>query len=98
MLSPMQHRGRAGHRLVVAHGKQPVDRWSLPTDRPFSIGRTRNSGSQPADVNLWPDHHVSREHARIWYASGAWWLEGVGSTHGTVVGGQSLAARSPVAL
>src|SRR4051794_3780869 len=98
MLSPTHHRSRAGYHLVLAHGKQPIDRWSLPTDRPFAIGRAGDSETPPPDVVLWPDRRVSARHAQIWYASGAWWIEDVKSKNGTIVDGHPLAPHSPIAL
>jgi hypothetical protein len=95
----MDQRGRTGYHLVVAHGKNPDAHWSLPTDdRRFLIGRAGHETTDPTFANLFPDHRVSREHAQIWYASGVWWIEDVGSTYGTVVDGHELAPRCPVRL
>ena len=79
----------AGYQLALAHGEQPTDRWPLATDRPNAIGRSAPS-SAPPDVDLWPDRHASREHARIWHADHLWWIEDAGSKHGTRLDGRSL--------
>lgn len=89
--------GSAGAWLAVAHGEQATDRWPLPTDRPVRIGRGA-AGAVAPDVDLWPDRHVSREHARLWHAEGRWWLEDAGSKHGTRLEGRLLQAGRPVVV
>ena len=83
-------RGGSGYSLVVAHGGQPVDRWSLLSGRTLTIGRAGSGAADPPAVNLWPDREVSREHARLWQANGVWWIKDAGSKHGTRVNGHSL--------
>ncbi len=40
------------------------------------------------DLDLSPDHDVSRRHARVWEQAGRMWLEDLGSRAGTFVNGQ----------
>ena len=43
------------------------------------------------DLDLSPDHDVSRRHARVWEQAGRVWLEDLGSRAGTFVNGQRVA-------
>lgn len=59
----------------------------------------RRDGSTTSDVDLAPDEWVSRRHAHVWYDSGEWWIEdvgtsGAGSTHGTRVDGKEIKGRT----
>jgi pSer/pThr/pTyr-binding forkhead associated (FHA) protein len=67
--------------------------WSLDVDRSLTIGRLPG-----ADVHLEEDRFVSRAHARVWYADLRWWIEDVGSSHGTRVRGDDIRGRGAVAL
>jgi adenylate cyclase len=55
------------------------------------IGR---SGQHVAvQLDLTPDHKVSRQHARIVVEEGQYWIEDLGSSHGTLVGGEQIKGR-----
>jgi putative nucleotidyltransferase with HDIG domain len=58
------------------------------------IGRPRPGSSVAPDLDLTPDLTVSRPHACLWLeAEGRYWLEDLGSTHGTVVNGDEIRGR-----
>ena len=94
--APSSSRLAAGYQLALAHGDQPADRWVLATDRPNTIGRS--GSSEAPDVDLWPDRRASRVHARIWYADHLWWIEDVGSRHGTRLDGRALTPGQAVVV
>lgn len=48
------------------------------------------------DLDLTPDHAVSRPHARIWSEAGIFWVEDLGSRRGTLVNGEKLAGPRPL--
>jgi adenylate cyclase len=52
---------------------------------------------QPVDLDLTPDHTVSRRHARLSFEEGAYWLEDLGSTGGTWVNDQRITAKTRIA-
>ena len=62
------------------------------TEPEYLIGRALE-----AEIHL-PDAAVSRRHARITRSSTGWFLEDLGSRHGTEVGGARIAATRPVAI
>ncbi len=49
---------------------------------------------QKVDLNLSPDNTASRRHARLSLEQGVYWLEDLGSTGGTWVNGQKIAAKT----
>lgn len=69
----------------------------LPPERAVLVGR-RDGVAQTPDIDLTFDRQVSRQHARIWFERDAWWLEDLGSTHGTRVGRRSIVPRQSVRL
>jgi len=83
-----------GYRLARAASISGADEWPLRIGRPIRIGRA-DSGVRP-DVDLSPDRAVSRCHAELWFAEGDWWIQDVGSRHGTRVNTHSIPIRSPV--
>jgi hypothetical protein len=60
---------------------------TIPLKMEFDIGRSRS-----ADLRL-ADAKVSRIHARIRYAQGAWYIQDQGSAGGTFVNGQRIQAK-----
>lgn len=50
--------------------------------------------SQTVDLDLSPDNTVSRRHARLSREDNEYWLEDLGSTGGTWVNGQKIAAKT----
>ncbi|HEV3417131.1 MAG TPA: adenylate/guanylate cyclase domain-containing protein [Pirellulales bacterium] len=61
------------------------------------IGRAK-PGSVAVDLDLSPDMAVSRPHAQICYDSGQFWVEDLGSGHGTRVDGDDIRGKGRVAL
>lgn len=59
------------------------------------VGRTWRN--QTVDLDLTPDHTVSRRHARLSTENGACWIEDLGSTGGTWVNGQKITVKTRLA-
>src|SRR5512138_2270286 len=51
---------------------------------------------QVVDLDLTPDHTVSRRHARLSLEDGVYWLEDLGSTGGSWVNGQKITAKTRI--
>lgn len=49
---------------------------------------------QTVDLDLTPDHAVSRRHARLSLEDGTYWVEDLGSTGGTWVNGQKITSKT----
>src|SRR5262245_24905416 len=60
------------------------------------IGRYRSS--QPVDLDLSPDQRVSRQHCRIWLEASQYWIEDLGSVHGTYVGAHDIRGKGKCPL
>ena len=63
---------------------------SFALDGETTIGRAPGCGI-PID-----DTHISKLHARVFPANGRWYVEDLGSTNGTRVGGSVIVAAAPV--
>jgi hypothetical protein len=74
----------AGARLEVVSGNTP--RGTIMVGDNFIIGRSRECQVQISD------RAVSRQHFRLRCASGAWYLQDMGSAAGTTVNGQPVQA------
>lgn len=81
--------------LLVTEG--PLTGSSLQlSDRPIIVGRA------PTSTLVLDDDYASGQHARIYPQGGRWYVEDLGSTNGTVVGGiritepTELNARTPI--
>ena len=60
---------------------------SYVLDGPVLIGRSKGN------TIVLPERHVSSRHARLFPENGAWWVEDLGSTNGTYVGGHRVSGR-----
>lgn len=58
------------------------------------IGRI-SPGKVAPDLDLSPDLTVSRPHARLFQENGTWWLEDLGSAHGTQLCGGEIRGLGP---
>lgn len=75
--------------LVVTAG--PLTGTALPLgNQDIQIGRAPNNSL------ILDDSYASSHHARIFNSNGAWWLEDLGSTNGTLLNGNPV--RSPLRL
>lgn len=63
---------------------------SFAPDQPLYVGKARNCG-----VRL-ESEDVSPRHARLGFESGSFWVEDLGSTHGTFVHNQQISGRVEV--
>jgi serine phosphatase RsbU (regulator of sigma subunit)/pSer/pThr/pTyr-binding forkhead associated (FHA) protein len=72
--------------LVMLQGPDVGTEFPLK-EAPSIIGRL-----EEADIHL-PSRGVSRRHAQIWPEAGAYFIEDLGSHHGTLVNGRPLAGR-----
>lgn len=52
-------------------------------------------GLETPEVDLSPDRTVSRPHARFFLRDGQWWLEDLGSAHGTQLNGREIRDLGP---
>jgi hypothetical protein len=73
-----------GSYLEITGGNLPPSKVTLSDN--FTIGRSSQNSLQI------PDTRVSRQHARIRYAQGAWFIQDQGSAAGTSVNGQPVQA------
>jgi len=68
----------------------------LETDS-IVLGRPKKGLPTP-EVDLSPDRTVSRPHARLFKEGEQWWLEDLGSVHGTQLNGNEIQDRGPQVL
>ena len=59
---------------------------------PITIGRSQGS------TLVLSDDFASGRHARVFPSGGGWWVEDLGSTNGTLVGGQRIHSAVPMNL
>lgn len=82
-------RDAAVSTLLVTEG--PLTGSSLQlTDRPVIVGRA------PTSTLVLDDDYASAQHARIFPRDGQWFVEDLGSTNGTVVGGVRITSPTPL--
>jgi hypothetical protein len=63
------------------------------------LGRPRPGGTLVPDLDLSPDRTVSRPHARLWVDDdNRYWIEDLGSTHGTQVDGREIKGQGAVRI
>lgn len=87
--TPARSGSSAGSRLTVTAG--PLRGATLPlTSAPVVIGRDHSC------TLVLDDDYASGRHARLYPQDGRWLVEDLGSTNGTVVGGERI--ESPVVL
>lgn len=72
--------------LILTYMSGPDDgrseRFEVPdTDGAVRIGRLAQAG-----ICIPNDPEASRQHARLFFQDGAWWLEDLGSANGTFIG------------
>jgi hypothetical protein len=75
-------------RLVVVDGPTP--------GQAFFLGEANVLGRAAENTVRVVDDTVSAYHARVWYQSGRWWLEDLGSRNGTRV--NDVAVEQPIVL
>ncbi len=75
-------------RLVVLEGPKPGEA--------FALGEVNVLGRAAENAVRVVDETVSAYHARMWYQSGQWWLEDLGSRNGTRV--NEVAVDRPLVL
>jgi len=81
-----------GARLVV---KEAGDTGMIVGDVILLTASTQIGRSLENTVIL-PDSSVSTRHATLFYHNGCWWLNDLNSTNGTMLNGESIAARTHV--
>ncbi|HLQ65851.1 MAG TPA: SpoIIE family protein phosphatase [Candidatus Limnocylindrales bacterium] len=77
-----------GQYLVVRQGAADGERVPLDPVVPGTIGRSREN------IVVLTDASISRQHARVSFKDGAWWVEDLGSKNGTKVNGRRIDAAS----
>lgn len=78
--------------MEITYSYQGQDYRREFTQSVISIGRP--SGAGFPDLDLSPDLHVSRQHARIWHENGNYWIEDLNSRFGTFVNGEPLTGKT----
>jgi hypothetical protein len=69
------------------------------TEKQVVLGRPRPGGTIVPDLDLSPDRTVSRPHARLWADDqGQYWIEDLGSTHGTQLDGREIKGQGAFRL
>lgn len=76
-------------RLVITAGPKSGTSIDLPTTG-LTIGRSSGAGLQVSD------DYTSTNHARVSQQSGRWFVEDLGSTNGTFLGGKRVQAASEI--
>jgi adenylate cyclase len=76
--------------LIIFQGR--TSRFKGTSD---SILIGRSHGADVVDVDLSEDTRVSRRHARITRANNQFWIEDLGSRHGTVLNGKEIKGAGP---
>ncbi|HET7496878.1 MAG TPA: SpoIIE family protein phosphatase [Candidatus Eisenbacteria bacterium] len=77
-----------GQYLVVRRAGAEGERVSLDPGSAVTLGRSRENTVVLTDAS------VSREHARVFYREGSWWVEDQGSKNGTKVNGRRIEKAS----
>lgn len=79
-----------GRLLVVASAGEPPAGSAIAIDATTTLGRDVNN------TVVLDDPYVSAEHAVLTYRGRAWHIEDLGSTNGTFVNGEIVAAVEPL--
>jgi pSer/pThr/pTyr-binding forkhead associated (FHA) protein len=79
-----------GPRSVVVHGPEGAKPHTVQMAASMVVGR-----APECDLRL-DDTYTSQQHARLFGKNGAWYVEDLGSTNGTFVNDQKLAAPAMV--
>ncbi|MGI8550546.1 MAG: adenylate/guanylate cyclase domain-containing protein [Dehalococcoidia bacterium] len=80
--------------LIIYSGPSTTPETFVAQSGSITIGR-RSAGQHP-DLDLSHDPSTSRPHARIQYEHDGYWLEDVGSQHGTWLNGMRITAKTQV--
>ncbi|QKD78882.1 MULTISPECIES: FHA domain-containing protein FhaB/FipA [Actinomyces] len=80
---PAPPRRNDARRLIITEG--PLAGSTVPLS-PSSI----IIGRSPSSTLVLDDSYASSRHARVFPKDGSWWLEDLGSTNGTMLGGRSV--------
>jgi pSer/pThr/pTyr-binding forkhead associated (FHA) protein len=73
-------------QILVSYGAKDI----LYTIEKDDVLIGRPSTEVAPDLDLSPDDKVSRKHARLWKAGNAYWIEDIGSKHGTLINGVKI--------
>lgn len=77
-------------RLMVLDGPDKGRVWNLDTEQKYAIGRTTDNAI------LLTDKAVSQHHAVLQFEDGIWFIDDVGSRHGTWVNDIRVEERKPL--
>lgn len=80
-------------RLVVVQGGQT----DMQPGETFPLGAANRLGRAPTNTVIVEDAFASAEHALLFFRSGRWWLEDLGSRNGTLLNEERLTAPAIVA-
>jgi hypothetical protein len=86
---PVTSQQRAPFRIVSIKAHRPLSEWPLSDTEVTIIGR-HDPDQPPPEIDLWPDQQISRRHAQVWFEVGQWWIQDLGSKHGTFLAARKL--------
>lgn len=77
--------------VVLSEPTSNIKHEKVLLKREIQVGRYDPACTEEApDWDLYFDQHVSRKHARIWRDNGKWWINDIGSKHGTRIDGKPI--------
>ncbi len=95
-LLPAYEAAPTGDRLEVVAGDaaRAVAEAGALIGRSFALDGPTLVGRDLSNTIVIPERHVSARHARLVPADGGWWVEDLGSTNGTFIGGRRVSGRA----
>jgi hypothetical protein len=83
--------------LTLIEAPEEVRAAGLLPGQAFVVGSPATLGRAPGNTVALPAETVSLSHLRLVYRNGGWWVEDLGSTNGTAVNGEPVAAITRLA-
>ena len=90
---PVARRTEARDRLEIVANEAADSHDGALAGRSFALRGPMLIGRAASNSITLPERHVSARHARLVPRNGAWWVEDLGSTNGTYVGGERVTGR-----
>ena len=93
--SPARQRSQQTHQLRVV---KPAANGALNVGLALPLSPVTLLGHDPGNTIVITDDCVSARHARLRYQNEVWWLEDLGSQHGTMLNELPLVEPAPLAV